>query len=77
MDRAGDAADARIGTRAVFFGGRFFDTPVLARGRLPAGASGAGPAILEEEGATTVAPPEWRFRVLDSGDLLLEKRGSA
>ena len=72
----GDGADARIGTRAVFFGGRFFDTPVLARGRLPAGASGAGPAILEEEGATTVAPPGWRFRVLDSGDLLME-RGEA
>ena len=70
------AAGARVETRAVFFGGRFFDTPVLARGRLPAAASHAGPAIVEEEGATTVVPPEWRFRVLDSGDLLME-RGDA
>ena len=72
----GDAAGARLETRAVFFGGRFFDTPVLERGRLPAGASGAGPAIVEEEGSTIVAPPGWRFRVLDSGDLLME-RGEA
>ena len=72
----GDVAGARVETRSVFFGGRFFDTPVLARGRLPAGASHAGPAIVEEEGATTVVPPQWRFRVLDSGDLLME-RGDA
>ena len=72
----GDLAGARVETRSVFFGGRFFDTPVLARGRLPAGASHAGPAIVVEEGATTVVPPHWRFRVLDSGDLLME-RGDA
>ena len=72
----GDLAGARVETRSVFFGGRFFDTPVLARGRLPAGASHAGPAVVEEEGATTVVPPQWRFRVLDSGDLLME-RGEA
>ena len=47
----GDLAGARVETRSVFFGGRFFDTPVLARGRLPAGASHAGPAIVEEEGS--------------------------
>ena len=70
---AGDVAGARVETRAVFFGGRFFDTPVLARDRLPAGASHAGPAIVEEESATTVVPPEWRLRVFDSGDLLMER----
>ena len=69
----GDGAGAGVETRPVFFGGRFFDTPVLARDRLPAEASHAGPAIVEEEGATTVVPPEWRFTVLDSGDLLVEK----
>ena len=72
----GDLAGAQVETRAVFSGGRFFDTPVLARGRLPAGASHAGPVSVEEEGATTVVPPEWRFRVLDSRDLLM-KRGDA
>ena len=72
----GDLAGAWVETRSVFFGGRFFDTPVLARGRLPAGAFHAGPAIVEEEGAITVVPPEWRLRVLDSGDLLME-RGDA
>ena len=72
----GDLAGARVETRAVYFGGRFFDTPVLARDRMPAGASHAGPAIVEEAGATTVVPPEWRLRVLDSGDLMME-RGDA
>ena len=72
----GDIAGARVETRAVFLSGRFFDTPVLERSRLPAGASLAGPAIVEEDGATTVVPPEWRFRVLDSGDLILN-RGDA
>ena len=72
----GDLAGARVETRAVYFGGRFFDTPVLARDRIPAGASHAGPAIVDEEGATTVVPPAWRLRVLDSGDLMME-RGDA
>ena len=72
----GDVAGARLETRPVFFAGRFHDTPVLDRSRLPAGASLAGPAIMEEEGATTVVPPGWHFRVLDSGDLMLE-RGDA
>ena len=73
---AGDVAGARIETRAVFFAGRFLDTPVLDRSRLPAGAVLAGPAIVEEDGATTVVPPDWRFRVLESGDLMLQ-RGDA
>ena len=73
---AGDVAGARIETRAVFFAGRFLDTPVLDRSRLPAGAVLAGPAIVEEDGATTVVPPDWRFRVLESGDLMME-RGDA
>ena len=72
----GDLAGARLETRPIFFAGRFHDTPVLDRSRLPAGASLAGPAIMEEEGATTVVPPGWHFRVLDSGDLMLE-RGDA
>ena len=72
----GDVAGARLETRPVFFAGRFHDTPVLDRSRLPAGASLAGPAIMEEEGATTVVPPGWHFGVLDSGDLMLE-RGDA
>ena len=72
-DVSGDVAGARLETRPVFFAGRFHDTPVLDRSRLPAGASLAGPAVLEEEGATTVVPPGWRFRVLDPGDLMLER----
>ena len=72
----GDVNAARIETRPVFFAGGFHDTPVLDRGRLPAGADLNGPAVLEEAGSTTVVPPGWALRVLESGDLMLE-RGDA
>ena len=75
-DVRGDVAGARIGTRPVFFAGKYHDTPVLDRSRLPCGAALSGPAIVEEDGSTTVVPPAWDLRLLESGDLLLE-RGDA
>ena len=72
----GVLADAKVETRSVFFAGAFHDTPVLDRAKIPAGAAMAGPAIVEEAGSTTVVPPDWSLRVLDSGDLIL-KRGDA
>ena len=75
-DVAGDVDGARVELRPVFFDGRFHDTPVLDRSRLPAGAALAGPAIVEEDGSTTVVPPAWGLRVLASGELML-KRGDA
>ena len=41
--------------------------------RLPAGGRLAGPAVIEEGGATTVVPPGWRIAVLETGDLLMER----
>jgi N-methylhydantoinase A len=32
-----------------------------------------GPAVIEEPTATTVAPPGWRARVLESGDIMIER----
>ncbi len=44
----------------------------LPRAALSAGFSSAGPAVIEEPTATTLVPPGWQFRVLPTGDLLLE-----
>jgi N-methylhydantoinase A len=70
---AGSFADAMPGTRNVWFDGAWHDTPVYHRARLPAGALFAGPAVVEEGGATTIVPPCWSVTVLDYGELLLER----
>jgi N-methylhydantoinase A len=47
---------------------------VYARERLPGGATLAGPAVVEEMGATTIVPPGWTASVGDWGELVLERR---
>jgi len=49
-------------------------TAVYERERLPHGARFAGPAIVEEMGATTVVPPAWAGSVGAWGELVLERR---
>jgi N-methylhydantoinase A len=70
----GSVKDATIETRMVWFDGGFQPTPVLDRTKLAAAQAVNGPAILEESGSTTLVPPGWGLRVLDYGDLLMEKR---
>ncbi len=58
--RAGrSAADARKGTRPVFFPefGGYYPTPVYDRYRLEPGATLAGPAIIEEKESTAIVGP--------------------
>src|SRR6202451_1986256 len=50
-------------SRAVYFEGKFRDTPVFARAELGAGFQLDGPAIVEEFGSTTVVFPRQRFTV--------------
>ena len=69
---AGARAEA-IGNRPVYFGGRWHDTAIHDRVRLAAGASVAGPAIIEEAGATTLVPPEFVASVDPSGCLILSR----
>jgi N-methylhydantoinase A len=64
---------AKKETRPAWFGGAFRDTAVYDRGRLPAAACFAGPAIVDEDGATTVIPPGWSAAVHASGHLFLER----
>ncbi len=64
--------DAEIERRPVFFQGQFLDCPVYEREKLPVSASFAGPAIIEEFGATTVVFPSWQAKVDDYGNLTLD-----
>ena len=65
------AGDPLIERRPVWFGG-WRETPVLDRERLAAGSRIEGPAIVEEAGGTTVAPPGWTVEVDPSGALRCE-----
>jgi N-methylhydantoinase A len=52
-------------------GGRSSTAVVYERERLPVDATFEGPAIVEEDGATTVLPPGWRGHRDASGNLRL------
>jgi N-methylhydantoinase A len=69
----GTLDDARTAVRAVYFEGAYRDTPIYARDRLPAGQRLRGPALIEESGSTTIIPDEWHARVLEHGEILLER----
>ncbi|MBI4182954.1 MAG: hydantoinase/oxoprolinase family protein [Proteobacteria bacterium] len=70
----GEIGEAPKQVRRVYFGGDFHDTPIYERSRLPLQARLLGPAIIDEEGATTVVPPQWRAEVHPSGHLFLHRR---
>jgi N-methylhydantoinase A len=70
----GSPEAARRGERRAWFDGAVAPVPVLDRARLPAGAAVAGPAIVEEMGATTVVPPGWGATVGAWGELVLARR---
>ena len=75
-ETAGSGHAAPAESRQVYFGGRFVDTAIYVRDRLPAGGTVLAPAIIEESGATTVVAPGWLGRVLEYGDILLERSDS-
>ena len=65
------SGDPVIERRQVWFG-EWCETPVVDRERLAAGWRIDGPAIVEEAGGTTVAPPGWTVEVDSSGALMCE-----
>ena len=69
----GTLAGAQTGRRSVYFGDAFRDTPVFARDRLPALRRIDGPALVEESGSTTVIPEDWHARMLEHGEIMLER----
>ena len=69
--------DALVERRRIWFGGAPADCPVWERERLPERARLAGPAIMEEFGATTVLPPGWIGKVDEHGNITLEREAAA
>lgn len=64
---------AQAGRRRIAFGGEFRDVAVLARGRMPAGQAFQGPALVEEDGSSTVVPPGWSATLDTVGCLVLSR----
>jgi N-methylhydantoinase A len=64
-------ADAVKERRALIVGGEEVEAAVYERERLPLEAAFDGPAVIEEDGATTVLLPGWRARRDLSGHLRL------
>lgn len=75
LDGRGSAADALKGRRAAVFdaSGKTTDTPVYDGARLGAGATVAGPAIIEEVTTTIVVEPGWSARLDESGSYVLTR----
>ncbi|TPI70966.1 hydantoinase/oxoprolinase family protein [Mesorhizobium sp. B2-8-9] len=75
IDPAGRAAtltEARREIRPVWYNGRWHDTPVYAREKLPLDATIEGPAILEQMDATTVLEPGDRARSDADGNIIID-----
>ncbi len=73
----GDAAEARLSHRDVWFGGVCHGaTPVHWRDGLITGAALAGPAVIEAMDSTVVVPPAWTARVDERGYLRMTRNGA-
>ncbi|PBB18611.1 hydantoinase/oxoprolinase family protein [Mesorhizobium sp. WSM4313] len=75
IDPAGRATtleEARREIRPVWYSGRWHDTPVYAREKLPLDATIVGPAILEQMDATTVLEPGDRARSDADGNIIID-----
>jgi N-methylhydantoinase A len=66
--------DPLIGTREVVFDGAEHSTPIYARERFPSDFNVVGPAIIEEQSATTVVPPDWKLDVATDGNMVMARR---
>jgi N-methylhydantoinase A len=69
------AEAAVIGERQAVFGGEEHQTQVVRRDLLRPGDRQPGPAVIEEDGSTTVVPPGWTVDVDDHGNLLVREEG--
>jgi N-methylhydantoinase A len=70
LDFSSEARRApQSGRRKIWFGG-WQDATILHRRDVPAGFVFRGPAIVEEEGGTTVVPPGWTVRTDDGGAMI-------
>ncbi|RWM16654.1 MAG: hydantoinase/oxoprolinase family protein [Mesorhizobium sp.] len=70
--RAKTLDEARREIRPVWYGGRWHDTPVYSREKLPLDAVIEGPAILEQMDATTVLEPGDLARSDADGNIIID-----
>jgi N-methylhydantoinase A len=74
VEAAGRALEtAMSGGRRAVFAGSELEVTVLARDHLPTGVAIQGPALIEEDGTTTVVPPGWVAKLDRIGCLLLSR----
>lgn len=64
------------GERPVFFSGGFQDSRIYNRADLPRQCEFPGPAVIEQQDATTVVEPDTAVRVDILGNLIISKIGS-
>jgi N-methylhydantoinase A len=64
----GDPQQALRQTRPVFFNGAFVETPIYDGSRLAAGATVAGPGLIEEPFTVVVVPPGQQARLDEHGN---------
>jgi N-methylhydantoinase A len=62
-----------IGERDVIFSGQTLRANILNRALLTDQTRYFGPAVIEEESATTVVPPGYGFQLDDWGNLLIQR----
>jgi N-methylhydantoinase A len=62
---------SKIGERNVYFSGKSREAAVYKRTLLPIETAIRGPAIIEEDGSTTVVFPEWNAQVDGFGNIIL------
>jgi N-methylhydantoinase A len=68
-----EGLEPRVERGPVSLGGATLDAAFAERASLPPGFVLDGPAVVEEETATTVVPPGWRLTVGAEGDLMIER----
>lgn len=71
--RTHERAPVPVATRAVIFGGSPVETPIYLRKELQMRDGFVGPAIIEEEGCTTVVPPGWQGWLDDYTNIFLRR----
>ncbi|MEU6217913.1 hydantoinase B/oxoprolinase family protein [Streptomyces sp. NPDC047022] len=68
-----EGSSAAAGTARLHTGGVRRDVPLHRREHLPPGETVTGPAIIAEDGATTVVDDGWRATATDDGHLVMER----
>ena len=73
-EKSGRSIEGAVaGRTAVIFGGVSHDVPIYQRDLLPPEISFQGPALVEEDGSSTVVPPDWSVTLDHVGCLVLRR----